>query len=501
MNIVGFSTGAHDVSYAIVQDGVPIYHYELERYNRLKECHGDIINDYLKSGNKADIAGSFNMHWMGGVKSMYPNSCQQLEKNTPLRFFGHHKLHAANAFFSSNFQESLIVTADGGGTEENGEDVAYTEYLGKGTKIHLIRQIPMSKINIGYCWSIVSNSILGLGVGNQSGTLMAMAAFGKKHESLVSYFKSCIFNSRLLNKYDFEKYQKNDVAASLQEATEEVLFNLVENLISSYPNIKNICFSGGVCLNSSALGKLKLKYISHNFYVPPVPYDAGLSIGFAQYVYHHELGNNRIKWEGYGCTPYLGGKYDISDDIKKLGRYCGDDDVISLLLDNKIVSVYGGRSESGRRALGNRSILANPLNLKMKDMINDKVKHRQSFRPFAPSVIREDVSSYFTLDLDCPYMFLCIPFLSSVVDKIPSVVHKDGTGRLQTVTEKDNSWYYNFLLNWKKKSGHSILLNTSFNDREPIVETPEDALRCFNKTNIDYLYFRDCNILVSKKND
>ena len=134
----------------------------------------------------------------------------------------------------------------------------------------------------------------------------------------------------------------------------------------------------------------------------------------------------------------------------------------------------------------------------MKALINKKVKHRQWFRPFAPSILREDVKDWFEHDIDSPYMNFAIKFREEVIEKVPAVVHFNNTGRLQTVTEKDNKWYYNFIKQWKEKSGVPIVLNTSFNDREPIVETPEHAIKCYLKTNIDYLYFFDYGILVSK---
>jgi len=175
-----------------------------------------------------------------------------------------------------------------------------------------------------------------------------------------------------------------------------------------------------------------------------------------------------------------------------------DAHVIQLLLDQKIVSVYGGKAEAGRRALGNRSILADPRCLEMKDIINTKVKHRQEFRPFAPSILREDVSEWFERDIDSPYMSFAIKVKKEKRGLVPAIVHVDGTARLQTVTFQLNPWYYGFLKLWKEASGVPMLLNTSFNDREPIVETPKDAIACYLKTDIDYLYFFEHGILVSK---
>jgi len=172
--------------------------------------------------------------------------------------------------------------------------------------------------------------------------------------------------------------------------------------------------------------------------------------------------------------------------------------VIDLLLRQNVVSVYGGRSESGRRALGNRSILADPRSDDMRALINQKIKHRENFRPFAPSILREEVSNWFEHDVDSPYMGFAVKVLKTQQSRVPAILHFDGTARLQTVTENDNPWYHSFLLRWHEVSGVPILLNTSFNDREPIVETPDDAIVCFNKTNIDYLYFFDHGIVVTK---
>jgi carbamoyltransferase len=218
------------------------------------------------------------------------------------------------------------------------------------------------------------------------------------------------------------------------------------------------------------------------------------------------LGNKRIKWKD-NFTPYLGRKYNQNDIKKSLSKFKDfitfnendDEKVLKYLDEQKIVSVFGGGSESGRRALGNRSIIADPRNEKMKEIINEKVKHRQWFRPFAPSILKERVTDWFEKDISSPYMTHVIKWKKNKRRLVPAVVHFDGSARLQTVTENDNFWYYNFIKKWEKKTGVPIMLNTSFNDSEPIVESPDDAIRCFLKTNIDHLYFFDYKILVSKQ--
>ena len=223
--------------------------------------------------------------------------------------------------------------------------------------------------------------------------------------------------------------------------------------------------AGGVSLNSVLVGKMYEWYAGmvENIYIPPVPYDAGLSIGAAQIIWHDATYMNqpRIKWNDNSPT-YLG--YTYSDDSIKEGlkevedkvsyKTVDDETVVDLLCkDDNVISGSGKGSESGRRALGNRSILADPRNDNMKDIINEKVKHRQWFRPFAPSILKEDVKDWFVRDVDSPYMTTVLEFKEEVQDKVPAVVHLNGTGRLQTVTKNDNPWYHSFISKFKDKTG------------------------------------------------
>ena len=243
-----------------------------------------------------------------------------------------------------------------------------------------------------------------------------------------------------------------------------------------------------------------------SIYADPVPYDAGLTLGSARYLWHHVMNNPRIQWTD-NATPYLGVTYKESEvesalklyeDKVKIQRNISNEYIVDKLIDKHIISVFGGGSESGRRALGNRSILADPRHPETKDIVNERVKHRQWFRPFAPSILREHVRDWFTRDIDSPYMSFAIPFIKEKIDLVPAVVHFDGSARLQTVTKNDNEWYYNLISTFYKKTNVPILLNTSFNDREPIVETPANAIKCFLGTDIDFLYFRDYKILVTR---
>ena len=512
MKIAGLWDG-HDCSYCVLENGIPLIHAEYERYIREKEPRGDSYKFFKESYNDDDIdhwvtiEDGFSTEKLQGHKHEIPKSCGF---EHPYNVFGHHQSHAANAFFSSNLKESLIVTLDGGGSDDS-KPTATTVWMGVDNKIHPVMKAG-HEFNLGNIWTRVTGQCLGYSVGHpyghSAGTVMATACLGDK---------DVYWNEFNKNEYNFVDNWKNrpekdedqaryNLAATLQYWTEGKIKELLEKCIENFPTVKNLCLSGGVTLNCVATTKIYDWYDFDNIYITPTPHDGGLVIGAAQYLYHHVLDNPRVKWED-NFTPYLGVKYSKDSVIKALNNDLritsysegiNDDKVLKLLEEQNIVSVFGGSSESGRRALGNRSILADPRSNKMKDLINEKVKHRQWFRPFAPSILREEVKNWFEKDIDSPYMNFAVKFKEEMAKKVPAVVHLDGTGRIQTVTENDNSWYFNFIKKWNKISSVPILLNTSFNDREPIVETPEHAINCFMGTNIDYLYFRDYNILVKR---
>ncbi len=527
MKIAGLCSG-HDCSFAILEDGKPVLHAELERYLRVKEPLGDSLELLFEKYKNYDEIVHFTHcvdTWNGGIRKRYPDTFQKMQEcisNKGGHFYepGHHESHAANAFFSSNYNEALIVTIDGGGRDYDRDGnvviTTFTIWRGEGNKIFPIAIIPIDKINIGEMWRICTQHVFGLSggypKGNQAGSVMAMAVMGNP-DKYYPYFASQkgllkpSFNLADLRKAaESSEEERFNIAAALQKTTEVLVRGILDKYVKKYKP-KNICLSGGVVLNSVMTGKM-LDWFDgvENYYICPVPYDAGLAIGSAQWVWHQKLDNPRITWDD-NCTPYLGELYSRKDvlsaldELKDLVEYRDTDDscVLDLLSEKNIISVFGGGSESGRRALGNRSILADPRHDDMKDLINQKVKHRQWYRPFAPSILKEEVTKWFVRDIDSPYMGFVIKFKPEATTQVPAVTHLDGSGRLQTVTEKDNHWYYNFLKNWDNKTGVPILLNTSFNDREPIVENPMDAIKCFCGTNIDYLYFYDEGILVSKR--
>jgi carbamoyltransferase len=550
VKIVGFQSG-HDVSYCILEDGVPVIHEEYERFLREKEPLGDglewalknITDDELEDIKYFTEGNPFNRKGKYGPICSKDEPYQRMKNHVDKVDGGHyivshHQSHAANTFFSSNYDDALIITIDGGGNEKSdwedvdseftgGIGVAFTIWKGNGNKIKPIKIYKETEINVGAFYQKITREIFGLSIGHphgfQGGTVMAMAGMGDSNKHFDKFYQYQKYsdlkvhqkwNNELRKIVNGSELGKFEVAAGAQKAFETVIRHTITPHIKKY-NPKNLCLSGGSVLNSVMVGKMYDWYPNvENIYVCPVPYDSGLAIGSAQYVYHQVFDKPRINWKD-NASPYLGRTYDEEriysdlnnnkyDNIDKVGRKISfeivdDDYVVDLLLkDDNVISVFGGGSESGRRALGNRSILADPRSNDMKDIINEKVKHRQWFRPFAPSITREDVKDWFEKDIDSPYMTAVIKFKEEMRDKVPAVVHTDGTARLQTVTKNDNEWYYNFIKKFQKKTGVPILLNTSFNDREPIVETPDHAINCFLRTNIDYLYFREYGILVSK---
>ena len=312
-----------------------------------------------------------------------------------------------------------------------------------------------------------------------------------------------------------------DIAASIQAVTEEIVFKLTKSLAKEY-KIKNLCLAGGVALNCVANGKIFQEKIFDNIWIQPAAGDAGGSLGAALAYWHHELEKPRNIFKDKMKGSYLGPKLDEITIEKKLEELKGNfkkmntQDIISTtakeLANNKIVGWFQGRMEFGPRALGGRSILADPRSERMQKELNLKIKFRESFRPFAPSILREDVSEWFNLDYDSPYMLLVaevnkskqisikdsdinlfgIEKLNIKRSLIPAVTHVDYSARIQTVHKETNPRYFNLISEFKKITKCPVLVNTSFNVRgEPIVCSVEDAFNCFMGTNLDILVIED----------
>lgn len=531
MKILSIHTTLHDSNFCILEDGKVKIHNELERFTRIKhdgsmnEGFDDRFNQCLSDCGVFDEEFDYIscVYHSNELISTHLN-IDKIKGKPKIKYVGHHTSHASSAFYNSNFEDAIIFSIDGGGYEiinQYDENVfswqAFSNSIfeGKGNTIK-----PLSFrgdiLSVGYLWHLTLERVLDMGTtlskyGDESGTIMAMASFGDPYKYIEEYRKLLGYYSNDLNteflKSEVEKDENNKfhIAASLQKFTEDFIINFVlMNLKLS--ESKNVCFTGGVSLNCVALGIISKILIDrgYNVFCDQAPNDSGLSLGAAKYVWYNELNNKKTE---ESQNSYLGKFYSENEiknsissfDVLHVKENVGISDIVELIMGSKIISLFNEGSESGKRALGNRSIIADPRFSFMKDFINEKVKHRKSYRPFAPSVLREHVAEWFEFDIDSPYMSFAVLVNEDKRRLVPAILHNDNTARLQTVTKKENGYYYELINEFYKKTGVPMILNTSFNNQEPIVETPTQAINSFLKTNIDYLYFVSEKILISKR--
>jgi carbamoyltransferase len=295
------------------------------------------------------------------------------------------------------------------------------------------------------------------------------------------------------------QYHK-DVAASVQKTTENVIFHILTHL-QKKTGLDSVCIAGGVAQNSVANGKITRNTPFKNVYIPSAGHDAGISMGAALYVQHQVKKFPRQKpiLSAYTGSSYLNNEIETLLTSKNISFKRFDDkelyDVVSERLINAgVVGWFSGKAEFGPRALGGRSILADPRRIDAKDLLNAKIKRRESFRPFAPSILKEHVRDFFEVNDIVPFMEKVFPIKKEKQESIPAVTHVDGTGRLQSVDKEVSPKYYLLIEAFYNKTGIPILLNTSFNENEPIVNSPEEALNCFLRTNMDMLVLENCVI-------
>ena len=471
-------------------------------------------------------------------------------------FSEHHLSHAASAFYPSPFDEAIVLTADG-----VGEWATTTVALGKGNQLEILKEIHFPH-SLGLLYSAFTY-FAGFKVNSGEYKLMGLAPYGKpKYKNLIldnlidvkddgsfklnqSYFNYATGLTMTNQKFSklFEQKPRNpkkekitqfhmDIASSIQSVTEDVLLKLVKSLSKEY-KITNLCLAGGVALNCVANGKILKDGSFKNIWIQPAAGDAGGSLGAALGAWHIELKKNRkINNNKDGMMgSYLGPEYS-ENEIKKSLETAGakfeifnENEIIektsTALKDGKAIGWFQGRMEFGPRALGGRSIIADARSATMQKNLNLKVKYRESFRPFAPSITSEDLSEWFDLDRESPYMML----VSSVADKkckkmtenekklfgidklnikrseIPAVTHIDYSARIQTVHKDTNPKYHRLISEFKKKTDCPVIVNTSFNVRgEPIVNTPKDAFDCFMGTELDILVIGNCYLVKENQN-
>ena len=321
-----------------------------------------------------------------------------------------------------------------------------------------------------------------------------------------------VFSKKMVNllgdqrsKEDPVEQKHKDIACSLQKVYEETLIHILKHLNKKYPNTKKLCLAGGCAQNSLANGKITSLTDFDSVWIQPAAGDAGGALGAALAVSNQELNEKRHIMH----SPSLGQSFSNNEIQKVLNNYNLEDfnyifieeneqlvDKISeLLIDGNVIGFFHGAYEWGPRALGNRSIIVDPRIADMKGLLNEKIKKRESFRPFAPSVLREHVSEWFEKDEDVPFMTHVFNIKNDKKSIIPAVTHEDGTGRLQSVTKDFNLRYYEIINDFFLKTGVPMILNTSFNENEPIVSTPKEALECFLRTNMDVIVLENHIIL------
>lgn len=554
---LGVSGFYHDSAACLLKDGVVVAAVQEERFTRIKadsrfpihsinyclSAEGITVDDIEKIVFYEKPYLKFERFILDHLKK-YPFSFPKFHQAIPnwlnerlilplilkeklgydgeVVYIPHHTSHSASAFFISDFLESAIVTVDGVG-EWATTSIAH----GKGSQIKVLKEMNYPD-SLGLLYSAMT-TYLGFAANTGEGKVMAYAAYGRpkylnEFNELIKinhdgsfylnkkYFNFVSGNRMYTNKLikllgpartniDNQKYF--DIAATLQYVLEDAVVKIA-NEAYRLTKSKNICLAGGVFLNCVANTKILNETKFENIFIQPAAGDAGGAIGavLAHY-YEHQKKPRKLFFK----NPYLGPQFSDHEILKtlmksnlKFSRMTEEkiqDFIIDKISKNKIFAIFRGRMEFGPRALGNRSILANVTNPKIKDCLNREVKNREWFRPYGIVILKEEQLRYFDLNHESPYMLLVGNARPKLKDKIPSALHIDNTSRLQTVNKESNMFLFGLLKKCKAKTGVGIMINTSFNDNnEPIVCSPDDAIDSFLKMKLDYLVIE--NYLVSK---
>lgn len=475
-------------------------------------------------GDFGTLAGE-ELFYQGNLQ--VEKQCRDMGFTGEFYYLDHHDCHAASAFFVSNYDKAAVLVIDG-----IGEFESTTFYQGVGINLRKLKSFDYPN-SLGFLWEKMTAflgfseydaaKVMGLSSYGQPGVfkphlekLLQVAADGsftvndaltqfrnRNYEHLETIF-GIAKRDKPVDKVDADTQIYADIAVALQIATEEIFCKLAASLRQE-TGCEYLCIAGGVALNCVANGYLSYEQFFNNFYVQPAANDAGTAIGAAYLIWHDVLKQPRMAVDK---TPYLGP--DFSDEVVEQALQAFslhyqrieqiESTVSDLLVEGKIIAWFQGRMEIGPRALGNRSLLADPRKMEVIELMNRKVKHRELFRPFCPSVLKEKANEWFELPDPIPevadYMLGAFRAKKDKAHLIPAVVHFDGTSRIQTVRQDTNPRFHRLLSEMELRTGVPVLLNTSFNDQEPIVCTPQDAIRTFMKTKIDYLVMG--NYLVTK---
>ncbi len=554
-HILGISCFYHDAAACLLRDGQVIAAASEERFTRKKhdpEFPSNAIAYCLKqagiTADQLDVVGFYDKpilkfeRILCSAIATVPGSLSSFLRSVPvwLRrklwvsdiiakelgykgkvvYVEHHLSHAASAFYPSPYDEAMVLTLDG-----VGEWATAAAGIGRGTELTILKEIHFPH-SLGLLYSAFT-AYLGFRVNSGEYKVMGAAPYGKpafydqvrrlidvkedgSFQLNMDYFAFDIGDKTINNHFEnlfggpgrvaeSKLSQRDfDIAASIQKVTEEIVVKMARHWHKE-TGISNLCMAGGVALNCVANGKILRETPIKNIFVQPAAGDAGGSLGVALFA-HHVLDKNdtRIPMQNAFWGPEFS-KEDMRALLQDEGlafetmqESASLDQTARWIAEGKVVGWYQGRMEFGPRALGNRSILGDARNPKMKDIINEKIKLREGFRPFAPAVKVEKVSEYFELDCASPYMLLVAPVRQEKRAMLPSVTHADGSARVQTVSRDENPRFYALIDRFEALTGVPVIINTSFNVRgEPMVCSPKEALNCFLRTDMDHLVLGD----------
>jgi carbamoyltransferase len=563
MTIIAAVARGHNGSTTLLVDGKVVFYLEEERLSKFKYDGSPLLGltkvfEYVDHIDHLVVCHTHRngpeLDWTG--EDMYQGLVRKIAKKKfdfQTHFIDtiHHEMHAACGFYNSGFETAACVIADGAGSfiQFDGlQDIAYefetifkasypknfeTVWKHLGTKSSIGLQQPEENFYVTEYPGLTKmyeavTQYCGF-PAIEAGKLMGLAPYGKPNEDLPKFFRDGWGNRDLIiptypnaAQINYKRYPilandlgrhvegiseyteiQKDLAYKIQEETSNRMVELIRKAHEETGET-NIVVCGGYGLNCVANYKYWKEFPNLNIYCEPISHDGGTSIGGAKYVYHQLTENNIPQKQE---SIYYGPQYDPStyeNDLKGLDvSDTSYDDIAKLIREKNIVTLYQGRSEGGPRALGNRSILFDPTITDGKEIVN-AVKHREWFRPFACSIKNESVHDWFDLAgrEESPHMMYAVQCHEGVEEKIPSVIHVDGTCRIQTVTKDQNEHYYNLIDSFEKISGVPILFNTSFNlGGNPLVETIEDAINTLKNSDIEYMYLPEIQKLVTIKND
>ena len=520
----------HNAAICIMKNGNIILNWELERFTRIKHDYGfnkKFLDKSLDLCNlKFDDLDCIITNKQKSRKRRPPWDVPSTNKETFVEFqiknkqayaLNHHLCHVSSSYYSSTFDDATIITQDGGGDSTN-----FSVATAKGNKI-LSYETKVVK-NIAEWWSSITlnnyrmKRIHRWDPGSGAGKIMALAAYGNPNNDIEKLLEDTMKlgpNKKYTDKYssafnhnedlsDDKSQRSKDVAASLQSKTEKELKKIYDDIYKIYPN-NNLCLAGGIALNCVANTRVKSKF--QNLHVPPFPNDTGLAVGMGLYHWHHIL--NNVKKNSF-FSPYLGPNYSKSEALNSIKKHnslfrrllksekkllfeeASIEKISNYLAKRKIICMFKGRSESGPRALGSRSIMCVPDGEHGRDYLNFKIKKREWYRPYAPIILDKFADNILEdYILNSPYMTTSAFIKKDWQKKLDAVNHVDNSTRPQILKKEHNPFLYELIESVYKKTGIPVLLNTSFNMQEPIVETPFNAIDTFKKFNIDYLVLDD----------